>query len=107
MTNLLQILATKVLRRDNATNRLSERVIDRTIERIWEQVAVRVVDMAPAEARGYVRARAANLLLDALTIEYGARHQAAVYAPAMQTTIDRVLLRARAAHARAAFRRAA
>ncbi len=106
MTKLVRLLMTSVFQRDTGSNQLRERVLDRAFERIWKQVVGRVLEMPAAEARGYVRARAAAIVRDALAAECGGR-QAAVYAPVMDAAVQRVLARARTVRAQEALRRAA
>ena len=70
---------------------LAEQIAERCFERAWQRVAGEVQRMAPAEARGFVRARAADVLGDALGEQAETRDHERIYARAMNSIVRRVL----------------
>ena len=88
--NILQLLKSR-LSRDISVAESAERIADASFELIWRHVQGRVLTLSPAEARGYVRARARGSLQRAVEEHpMPTGFKSLVFAQAMDKTLRRV-----------------
>lgn len=78
-------------RRAAACTRLAEQVVEACFERAWQRVAGRAAAMSPAEARGFVRARTADVLRESIGARDECQRVPNIEAVAMQVMVHRVL----------------
>ena len=95
------------LSRESQVIEVADRVVERVFDKAWSLLVGRILDLPVAEARGYVQARAAILLRDAVIAECSSSHDPAVYSCAMAMTVQRAIDRAHYLRARTLSQRAA
>ena len=93
------------IRRESRWFDLANRIVDRSFERTWQRVSGRILELSPAEGRGYVRARTGGLLREAAIAECGEGGARRVDDLVMNATMQRVFERVHVLRDR--FRRAA
>ena len=106
---LLQSLENR-LRQPEMLEQLSEQIASESFERVWRRVQDRVVAFSPAEARGYVRARARLVVEQAVLQASGDLSNAGrarLYVQSMDRLIRRVTNRVHATWSRQRRKQAA
>ena len=91
---------------------LADEIADRCFEACWQRVSGQILALAPAEARGYIRARGAMVLhrkIDLAADQHGilSAHRGQLYALATEAIIQRVQVHARMLISQQTHRRAA
>lgn len=108
---LFQAIA-RLIRPEIELSALADEIADCTFEAAWQRVNGQILALAPAEARGYIRARGA-ILLQGKTVkvaeQYGVLsiHRSQLYALATEALIQRVQVHARMLLTQQTARRAA
>ncbi|HRX79141.1 MAG: hypothetical protein H6821_13110 [Planctomycetaceae bacterium] len=96
----------------NTLPQIADEIADRCVEAVWQRVEYQIGTLAPAEARGYIRARGVAVVQPELVV-LSARHEVRehlrpqLHALALEAIIQRVQSRISARTARRPMRRAA
>ncbi len=105
----------QIMRRWNSAPDLSEiadQIADRSFDAVWHRVSRQILTLAPAQARGYIRARGVAVLHQQVALSLSqhridAESQPQLYALSVESLIRRVQTRARAITMREPLRRSA